>query len=195
MKDPKEIIGYDELSDFQKKVFDMMELQLQEDRLVHEQRNTSYKEIMKHNGYFYALLDEFGELNHELKPKWCWWKQSIGEMDQAKAIEEFSDITHFILSFQLARHDGDIVSTFNSVPKNQYKLGGSINNIDTDNPTESTILRILKLTYRWDSFSWENIIEYWIYLYRQLGLDFNEDVYKPYIKKNAVNQQRMNEGY
>lgn len=195
MSDPREIIAFDKLNDFQKKVFEMMELQLKEDLLVQEKRDTSYKQILENNGYFYALLDEFGELNHELKPKWCWWKQSIGEMDEAKAIEEFSDVTHFILSYQLARCNGDIVAAFDFVPEDSYKTGRAINDIDIDNPIESTILLILHLAYRWDSFGWENTIEYWICLYRYLGLDFDEDVYEPYIKKNAVNQDRMHNGY
>lgn len=190
------IICYDELTDFQKKVFDMMELQLQEDSLVHIQRNTSYKEIMKNNGYFYALLDEIGELNHELKPQWCWWKQTVGEVDRAKMIEEFSDVTHFILSFHLACYDGNIIEAFDMVPSTEHAIGDAERYIDPYNPIQWIITELLDIVAEnVDNDSWRGLFGYWITLYKLLGLDFVEDVYKPYISKNAVNQQRMNEGY
>lgn len=31
-----------------------------------------------------AILDEIGELTHELKANWCWWKKTQPKVDDAK---------------------------------------------------------------------------------------------------------------
>ena len=47
-----------------------------------------------------ALLDEIGELTHELKYTWCWWKKTQAPVDKEKVLGELVDIWHFILSWQ-----------------------------------------------------------------------------------------------
>lgn len=47
-----------------------------------------------------AILDEVGELTHELKANWCWWKKSQAPVDNEKVLGELVDIWHFILSWQ-----------------------------------------------------------------------------------------------
>lgn len=50
------------------------------------------KAIMKEYGLIYidetnlsfAILDEVGELTHELKGKWCWWKKTQPQVDEEK---------------------------------------------------------------------------------------------------------------
>lgn len=44
-----------------------------------------------------AMLDEIGELNHELKGNWCWWKHTQKDPDPEKVKEEFADVVHFAL--------------------------------------------------------------------------------------------------
>ena len=50
-----------------------------------------------------AYLDEVGELIHELKPLWCYWKKSQKEVDKQRVLEELADCLHFALSYELNR--------------------------------------------------------------------------------------------
>ena len=45
-----------------------------------------------------ALIDEMGELNHELKSDWCYWKKSQKQKDKIAIGEELADVWHFALS-------------------------------------------------------------------------------------------------
>ena len=47
-----------------------------------------------------AILDEVGELTHELKANWCWWKKTQAPVDKEKVLGELVDIWHFVLSWQ-----------------------------------------------------------------------------------------------
>lgn len=47
-----------------------------------------------------AYLDEVGELVHELKPLWCYWKKEHKEIDKQRVLEELSDCLHFALSYE-----------------------------------------------------------------------------------------------
>ena len=51
----------------------------------------------------HALFDELGELNHELKAKWCWWKKTQEPVDREKLLEEYVDCIHFGLCMILKR--------------------------------------------------------------------------------------------
>ena len=42
-----------------------------------------------------AILDEIGELTHELKANWCWWKKTQAPVDNEKVLGELVDIWHF----------------------------------------------------------------------------------------------------
>ena len=55
-----------------------------------------------------AYIDEVGEFVHELKSKWCYWKNSFKELDKRKTLEELSDCMHFALSF----HNNKIKNDF-----------------------------------------------------------------------------------
>ena len=48
----------------------------------------------------FAILDEIGELTHELKANWCWWKKTQAPVDKEKVLGELVDIWHFVLSWQ-----------------------------------------------------------------------------------------------
>ena len=39
-----------------------------------------------------AILDEVGELTHELKGKWCWWKKTQAQVDNSKVLGELVDV-------------------------------------------------------------------------------------------------------
>ena len=48
-----------------------------------------------------ATLDEIGEFTHELKGDWCWWKKSQEPVDVDKVIEEYIDVVHFALMYEI----------------------------------------------------------------------------------------------
>ena len=54
-----------------------------------------------------AYLDEVGELIHELKPLWCYWKKSQKEVDKQRVLEELADCLHFALSYELNREESE----------------------------------------------------------------------------------------
>lgn len=78
----------------------MLEIQESYDSTSFLHTGRKYQDILKTNGYFFAILDEIGEWNHESKSKWCWFRKCT--YDHSKALEEFSDIFHMTLSFVLA---------------------------------------------------------------------------------------------
>ena len=54
-----------------------------------------------------AILDEVGELTHELKGNWCWWKKTQAPVDDKKVLGELVDIWHFVLSYQNHFNSGE----------------------------------------------------------------------------------------
>ena len=48
----------------------------------------------------FAIQDEVGELTHELKGNWCWWKKTQPLVEKEKVLEELVDVWHFVLSYQ-----------------------------------------------------------------------------------------------
>lgn len=55
----------------------------------------------------FAILDEVGELTHELKGEWCWWKKTQPPVDEKKVLGELVDIWHFVLIWQNHFKDGE----------------------------------------------------------------------------------------
>ena len=41
-----------------------------------------------------AIIDELGELTHELKGNWCWWKKTQKPVDRKRVLEELVDVYH-----------------------------------------------------------------------------------------------------
>lgn len=83
---------YQELLDRQK--------QLQEEGVkLGQPREVSFDHLQM------AYLDELGELIHELKPKWSWWKKPGGSktVDPEQVVGEAADLLHFVLINTLER--------------------------------------------------------------------------------------------
>lgn len=123
-----------------------------------------------------ALFDELGEVNHEMKAEWCYWKKSQKPVDREKLKEELSDVYHFALTLFRLRF-------------------GFKQNLNT--------LRLMKENY--EKYNWFEVIEnivkcddnelyLCIILTEKLGFTFDE-MYQAYINKNKVNYERMKEGY
>ncbi len=54
----------------------MLKLQQKLDERIVQGNGITYKDLLEGNWYVSAILDELGELNHELKADWCWWKKT-----------------------------------------------------------------------------------------------------------------------
>ena len=132
-----------------------------------------------------AILDEVGELTHELKGNWCWWKKTQAPVDNDKVIGELVDIWHFVLSYQnnfngsengilndlmFERNSDGIL---NLLVTNEYRLSGELTDLAT-----------------FDIYKMERLVAITEYL----GFTIKQ-VYEAYCDKNKVNYQRLKEGY
>ena len=132
-----------------------------------------------------AILDEVGELTHELKGNWCWWKKTQEPVDNDKVLGELVDIWHFVLSYQnnfnggengilnslmLERNSDNIL---NLLMTNEYKLSETLTDLAT-----------------WNIHKMERLVA----ISEYLGFTV-EQVYEAYCGKNKINYQRLKEGY
>lgn len=132
-----------------------------------------------------AILDEVGELTHELKGNWCWWKKSQAPVDDKKVLGELVDIWHFVLNYQ---------NHFNS---GEEMLCSYLN----EKEMSSTLLERLRAKTINLPFALSHLVYYkssiitvLVSITEYLGFTI-EQVYKAYCDKNKVNYQRLKEGY
>lgn len=132
-----------------------------------------------------AILDEVGELTHELKGEWCWWKKTQAPVDDKKVLGELVDIWHFVLSYQNHFNGGE---------------NGILNALIFEK-TSDNILNLL-MTYEYklsetltDLATWNiHKMERLIAITEYLGFTVAQ-VYDAYCEKNKINYQRLKEGY
>ena len=155
------------------KIKEMLEMQKALDDYI--MKNNGINKIEKSRLQM-ALIDEIGELTHELKGDWCWWKKTQKPVDRNKVLEELVDVWHFTLSYH-NHFDGVLLDWIDE----EY-IEHNIYNIDTHNIISYLILddyyklyRCVELTYK-------------------LGFEI-DDVYKAYIEKNKENYERQKRGY
>lgn len=132
-----------------------------------------------------AILDEVGELTHELKGDWCWWKKTQAPVDDKKVLGELIDVWHFVLSYQNHFNGGEngILNAlmfirnsdniFKLLMTNEYKLSETLTDLAT-----------------WNIHKMERLIA----ISEYLGFTI-EQVYEAYCGKNKINYQRLKEGY
>ena len=132
-----------------------------------------------------ATLDEIGELNHELKANWCWWKKTQQPVDRGKVLGELVDVYHFVLSYHnhfMWGVDGlgsnrcmvrDVAQCYESLKTGESKYADYL--CDVVNYPFNKIHRLIAIT-------------------EHLGFTV-EQVYEAYCDKNKVNYQRLKEGY
>lgn len=131
-----------------------------------------------------ALLDEIGELTHELKAEWCWWKETQPEVDQERVLEELVDIWHFAMAW-LYR----VVGNGSMEAVVEAALDNSLDYSSYLETYKMTLILAVELRYSGFTF-----IKFLILCGRRLGFQI-EDVYNAYIKKNKVNYERLKAGY
>ena len=132
-----------------------------------------------------AILDEVGELTHELKGNWCWWKKKQPKVDEKNVLGELVDIWHFVLSYQNHFNRGEEMLL-------SYTNGKEISSVTLER------LRIKKINLpnvltRLVVFE-SSIIPILISITEYLGFTIKQ-VYEAYCDKNKVNYQRLKEGY
>lgn len=170
------------------KVQKMKEMQDKLDK--HFEQKMGYSVPKRDARNFFAILDELGELNHELKSKWCWWKKSQKEVDYDKTIMELVDIYHFVLSITPKRMFETIDS---EAIEKKYDQKVSQDDI------ASFMFLFINNIYRYTSYMYNDsaLIKAWVYLLKLtygIGFDF-DDVFDAYEKKNKINHQRANSNY
>lgn len=151
------------------------------------------KKIMKEYGLTeidetklsFAILDEVGELTHELKGDWCWWKKTQAPVDDKKVLGELVDIWHFVLSYQNYFNFGKetLLSFLDEVEISDRFL---------ERFREGYLTLPIALTLLVSDGN--SIIEMLIAITEYIGFTI-EQVYEAYCGKNKINYQRLKEGY
>lgn len=133
----------------------------------------------------FAILDEVGELTHELKGNWCWWKKTQPPVDKEKVLEELVDVWHFVLSWQNHfNHGEEGIKNTCMVKRNTKNTLSLMRN----NKFGLTVAFSDLVSWKWNKL--ERLTAITEFLCFTI-----EDVYKAYCDKNKVNYQRLKEGY
>lgn len=132
-----------------------------------------------------AILDEVGELTHELKGEWCWWKKTQAPVDDKKVLGELVDIWHFVLSYQNHFNFGKetLLSFLDEVEISDRFL---------ERFREGYLTLPIALTLLVSDR--KSIIEMLIAITEYIGFTI-EEVYEAYCGKNKINYQRLESGY
>lgn len=157
---------------------DMLERQKAYDEEVFKKHNVDYVSKSQLES---ALFDELGELMHAQKSDWCWWKFTQEPKDEAKVFEEYADVLHFALMYEIkfgtgCYMDEDIKWNYNKL-KTDLGFGQAY-----------AFSCVISLTRD------DNVLAYVIALGLHLGYSI-EEIYNEYIRKNEINKERLAKGY
>ena len=166
------------------KLLEMLEMQKAlNENILKEHGDEKYTD----DNLYHALLDELGELNHELKAEWCWWKNTQKPVDRDKVLEEYVDCIHFGLC-RLLRHGGTLPKVAHDVMEDyKFFVSHSILRV------HSIMDFIADVIYLY-SEDGVKMFRSLLLLGNKLGFDF-DTIYEAYIKKNKVNYERLKNGY
>lgn len=152
------------------KVKKMLEMQKELDAAIYKEHNAKFSE----EECKLAIIDEIGELNHELKSTWCWWKKTQKEADRKKALMELCDLWHFVMNYHY--------HYYSRVYDDKY-----LEWLDCDYEFE-TLSNVYKQIIETPSIELMIILTY--------RLDYSiDEVYDAYIEKNKVNYERLANNY
>lgn len=155
------------------KIIEMLKIQEALDQSFMEYNNLEELDIDKVQ---MALFDECGEVNHEMKAEWCYWKKSQKPVDREKLKEELADVWHFSLTLH---------RLYNGITHNYLTYGFERNRYKWVDWFH--VLKIL-------SEGRQLCLDHAIILTEKLGFTFDE-IYEAYIAKNKENYERMKRGY
>lgn len=125
----------------------------------------------------FALIDELGELVHELKGQWCWWKATQKTVERAKVLEELVDAWHFGLSLD-----------------NHNPIGVKLADAKLYKGESNLITYYISKIVEYADKSFVLVTQRLYSLTYALGFTM-KDVYQGYIKKNKENYARIERGY
>ena len=152
------------------KIEEMIKMQKALDSAIYKEHGAQFDE----EKYCLAILDEVGEMVHELKGNWCWWKKTQKPVDRKRVLEELVDVWHFTLSYTYQKQYTISISYFEKLYE-EIEAHTLFSVIRMFIACDYSIERLLLITYK---------------------LGFNiDDVYNEYIKKNQENYQRLERGY
>lgn len=157
---------------------DMLERQKAYDEEVFKKHNVDYVSKSQLES---ALFDELGELMHAQKADWCWWKFTQEPTDKAKVFEEYADVLHFALMYEIKFGSG--CYQYEDIKWNYNKL-----KTDLGFGQAYAFSCVISLTRD------DNVLAYIIALGLHLGYSI-EEIYKEYIRKNEINKERLAKGY
>lgn len=130
-----------------------------------------------------AIIDELGELTHELKGDWCWWKKSQAQVNRQRVLEELVDIYHFVMTYELmyGNTSGDIkdILEFYKIEIEEYE----------EDVSGLALHRLISIV----AFRENKLMEL-LELSRKLNFTFDE-IYQEYLNKNKINYERLENGY
>lgn len=133
-----------------------------------------------------ALLDEIGELNHEIKSTWCWWKKTQLPADPEKVTEEFADVMHFCLLAVLYKSHWDKKER-QKFADGWQKADGSLPEVS--GPPSSIMLDLISST----DDAWRIGCNLRL-LIHSLGFSVKQ-AFAAYQSKNSINRCRIQQGY
>lgn len=157
---------------------DMLERQKAYDAEVFKKHNVDYVSKTQLES---ALFDELGELMHAQKSDWCWWKFTQEPKDEAKVFEEYIDVVHFALMYEIKFGSG--CYQYEDIKWNYNKL-----KTDLGFGQAYAFSCVISLTRD------DNVLAYVIALGLHMGFSL-EKIYKEYIRKNEINKERLAKGY
>ena len=155
------------------RIIEMLKIQEALDKSFMEYNNLEKLDI---NKVQMALFDECGEVNHEMKAEWCYWKKSQKPVDREKLKEELADVWHFALTLHRLKENFDFSEDTTDMWDSWYKYDG-------------WFMVLLNLCYSSEKHLYKVIV-----LTEKLGFTFDE-IYEAYITKNKENYERMKRGY
>lgn len=158
------------------KIIEMLHIQAALDKNIMKYKKLDKLDIRQVKS---GLRDELGEVNHEMKGEWCYWKKSQPPVDRDKLKEELADVWHFSLSLHRL-FNGFVYS-------------------------EQCLRSVKRIYLQKEKMKWDDVLAFMcipcinvlyecIILTELLGFTF-EEMYDAYIEKNKINYERMKRGY
>lgn len=170
-------------------IADMLNLQANYDDIVCKTQGIDLYKI-NYEDFISALMDELGELNHELKSRWCWWKKTQEPENRDKVLEELVDVWHFVLMGTLMKcsHDPERANGFLRGVETAVERFEEFKETAIENAIPANFMFQYIMA---DSFQIGVVI---MYLSYHCGFTL-EEVYEAYKAKNKINIERQRTGY
>lgn len=131
-----------------------------------------------------AIIDELGELTHELKGDWCWWKKSQAPVNRQRVLEELVYVYHFVMTSEMMRKYSSTDEVIDNI-LNRYEF--PINHFN-ELRKERLDCVIGDISVKVDKLG------HLLHLTECLKFSFDE-IYQEYLRKNNINYERLKNRY